>query len=151
MRKVPEWLPNSILCNTSTVSHGVRSGAIMPTESFDVSIPSRMLLILFEAPALIDGLLMTECQIGSRQTQWYFFGYRCVGCGKIYLVDIRTRNEFDAQRYAQHQCDPSELRRATRNARYLALERGEYLMEGHNGDWWAETYGQENKQFVKGG
>ncbi len=101
---------------------------------------TEMLLVLFSSPALIDGLLMTEIKTSGEQIERTFFGYRCVGCDKIYLVHHRIQNSWDLREIENHQCDPSNLRRSVRNARHLGLEKGEHLMEGIGGRWWPERH-----------
>lgn len=102
--------------------------------------PVQMTLVLFQSPALIQGLLMTEVKMVNDEIQRFFFGYRCIGCETIHLIHDRVRREEDVYEFTRHQCDPSEIRRAVRNARHLGLERGEHIMEGMNGKWYPEKH-----------
>jgi hypothetical protein len=107
-------------------------------------------LIVFPSPALVNGLLMTEVayedrflsskgELKTRQrVERFFFGYRCGGCREVFLIRKDTRDMFQIERDLCHDCDPSDLRRSVRNAREMARERDEYIMEGANGGWWPE-------------
>lgn len=138
MRRIPEFLP-PVLWDVH--SHymfpvgAIREGMDIPTHY----VPdTQMVLVLFESPALIYGLLMTEVKLANDKIERFFFGYRCVGCERIYLVEDHIRRVGDLHHVMRHRCDPSELRKAVRNARFVGLERGENIIEGPDGNWWAE-------------
>lgn len=154
MRRVPEFLPDTIQTHSSVRTGGLGS-AVLNGDSIYSSIfpvaPTQMVLTLFHSPALIHGLLMTEVRIGSRETERFFFGYRCVGCEKIYLIPSGVDRKEHLHEFMSHLCDPSEIRRAVRNARHLGLERNEYLVEnGMTGEWGAENR-RDQERYYKGG
>ena len=141
MRKVPEFLPPTL--NVFTNRHAnVLGGAVgVGTDVWMTSqfvAPTQMILLMYQSPALIHGLLMTQVKMADGDVQCFFFGYRCVACETVYLVHNRIRQAEDLYEFSIHQCDPSELRRAVRNARHFGLERYERIIEGMNGKWWTE-------------
>lgn len=157
MRRVPEWLPE-VLAWHNWRNRSRMDGAFCPGHDiFKIPVPSatRMDLIVYESPSMISGLLMTEALL---EENWYgqneiwgnrtkkhrvvksFFGYRCGGCRDVFLVHKDARRIEDLDRDLVHECDPSDFRRAVRNARDMARERGEYIMEGLNGEFHPVRY-----------
>lgn len=152
MRHVPEWLPEMLAWrNPYNRRTDVRSGAIPAgTDIFKLQEPppTLMALIVYDSPALINGLLMTEITTErnwndsdkKQKVERFFFGYRCGGCREVFLIRKDTRGMEDLNRDLHHDCDPSDLRNAIRNARDLGCERGEYIVEGFGGKWWTEFH-----------
>ena len=109
-----------------------------------------MEFVLYTSPAMIHGLLMTETIteyardyiLGNFEPkiERFFFGYSCSQCKEIFLIPSQVRTERDVYDSLRHSCDPSDLRRAVRNAREIGRERGEVIMEGMNGRWWVENH-----------
>lgn len=81
---------------------------------------------------------MTEVLSPTDRVERYFFGYKCIGCEIMILLGSSVRQAMDLSDYIRHTCDTSELRRAVRGARYMALEKGEHLMEDARGGWGVE-------------
>jgi hypothetical protein len=108
--------------------------------------PTRMDLIVYSSPAIINGLLMTEITSESnwndpnkrQKVERFFFGYRCAGCQEVFLIRKEARRMEHIERDIRHECDPSDIRRAVRNAREMGRDRDEYIMEGFDGRWWPE-------------
>jgi len=145
MRSVPDFLPHMIPVQTTppggTFGGAVRAGngVSIRTEVITDSA-TRMELVVYHSPALIHGLLMVEVLSPfEKEVQRFFFGYRCMTCETVYLVPSQVHNEGELQHYMGHLCDPSELRRAVRNARNRGRSDGEIIMEGMGGKWWYET------------
>jgi hypothetical protein len=131
MKKVPDLLPPSV--QTLAQSYGNALG-----QSYTEEVVC-MDFVLYSSPALIQGLLMTEVlEPGDEEVRRYFFGYKCRVCKTVSLVPSHVRSDRDLWESMRHKCDSSEIRRAVRNARDLARERGEYIVEGMNGKWWTE-------------
>lgn len=148
MRRVPEFLPPTI--NAYNNHHAnVLGGAVgIGTNVVDASrivAPTQMKLMLYQSPALIHGLLMTQVKVADDEVERFFFGYRCVACDTVYLVHNRVRMKEDLYEFTQHECDPSDLRRAVRNARDLGRSDNEYIMEGFGGKWWYEDRNKKDR------
>lgn len=56
----------------------------------------------------------------------------------IFLVPKDVRNWQDLHDSLRHLCDSSDFRRAVRNARDMAREEDEHIIEGFDGRWWPE-------------
>ena len=141
MRRVPEFLPPTINAYNNRYANVLGGAVGIGTNVVDTShvvIPTQMELVLYQSPALIHGLLMTQVKIDNN-IQCFFFGYRCVACDTVFLVHDRIRMSQDLDEFTQHECDPSDLRRAVRNARDLGRSDNEYIMEGFGGKWWMAT------------
>jgi len=148
MRKIPEFLPPTIQVFNNRYAN-VLGGAVgvgnnVCTTS-QVVAPTQMELMLYSSPALIHGLLMTQVKMADGDVQCFFFGYCCVACETVYLVHNRIRQAEDLYEFSIHQCDPSEIRRAVRNARDLGRSDNEYIMEGFGGKWWYEDRHKRDK------
>lgn len=151
MRRVPEWLPEVLALHNPYNRHAdVRSGAIPAGTDifkFPEPPPTRMDLVVYDSPALVNGLLMTEITSDNNwnfpnkdfRVERFFFGYRCGGCREVFLIHKNTRRMEDLGRDLFHDCDPSDIRMAVRNAREMGRERGEYIMEGYGGKFWTES------------
>ena len=143
MRKIPEFLPPIIdvfMNRNANVMGGAVGVGTNIVDTSQVVAPTQMELMLYSSPALIHGLLMTEVLDEGKSEQEnrpcverFFFGYRCVACETVYLVHDRIRQAEDLYEFSIHQCDPSEIRRAVRNARNLGRSRDEYVMEHYSG------------------
>jgi hypothetical protein len=147
VRKIPEFLPPTIQVFNNRYANVLGGAVGVGTNIVDTShvvAPTQMELLMYQSPALIHGLLMTQVKMADGDVQCFFFGYRCVACETVYLVHNRIRQAEDLYEFSIHQCDPSEIRRAVRNARHLGLDRGEEIMEGFNGKWWPETRRKED-------
>lgn len=148
MRRVPEWLPEVLAWHNWRNRQTMR-GAIPPGNdvfALPDPPPTRMDLIVYESPALIRGLLMTEITTErnwndpnkKQRIERFFFGYRCGCCREVFLIQKHTHSVDMLDRDIVHDCDPSDLRRAVRNAQEMGREKDEYIMTGHNGYWWPE-------------
>jgi hypothetical protein len=143
VRKIPEFLPPIIdvfMNRNANVMGGAVGVGTNIVDTSQVVAPTQMELMLYSSPALIHGLLMTEVLDEGKSEQEnrpcverFFFGYRCVACETVYLVHDRIRQAEDLYEFSIHQCDPSEIRRAVRNARNLGRSRDEYVMEHYSG------------------
>lgn len=155
MRRVPEFLPPMIRVMTNP---HITGGVMLPGNGVDSKpIPivsdAHMKFVIFQSPALINGLLMTEITTESAlgsydrtpRIERFFFGYQCGICEEVFLVPTQVRREEDLQFTMRHPCEQSELRRAVRNARRMGLERGEHIMEGPDGRWWPERHDWNSK------
>jgi hypothetical protein len=144
VRKIPEFLP-PIIDAFMNRNANVLGGAVgIGTNIIDTShvvAPTQMELLMYQSPALIHGLLMTQVKMADGDVQCFFFGYRCVACETVYLVHNRIRQAEDLYEFSIHQCDPSEIRRAVRNARNLGRSRDEYVMEHYSGGF---SYGKKD-------
>ena len=150
MRRVPEWLPEVIAWrnpyNRSRMGGAVPLG--ISVFSMPEPPPTRMDLVVYQSQSIINGLLMTKVIMDRNwndpnrnpRVERFFFGYRCGGCGEVFLVRNDARQVESLDRSIFHDCDPSDIRRAVRNARELARERGEYIMEGMNGERYPEKF-----------
>ena len=159
MRRVPEWLPEALAWHNYRNRYRPISGGAIPP-GFDAMFtypeppPTRMDLIVYPSPGMVAGLLMTETthargwypESNQPPTEMWFFGYRCSGCHQVFLITKNTRRLEEIERDIYHECDPSDLRRAVRNARELARDRGEFFMEGSNGAWWPERLSEWDKR-----
>lgn len=156
MRRVPKFLPSSVQVwskEYTGYSAMIPMGSVMVPNQRDV--PTLMQLVLFQSPELIHGLLMTEVLVGSAddphsKVERFFFGYRCSTCNTIFLVQrgVMTINEL--HHFLAHQCDPSDFRRAVRQARDIAREEDEHIMQSSDGRWWPEKDEDYHlrKQFI---
>jgi len=148
MRRVPEWLPEVLAWHNYNNRTRLAGAAVPGFEVLAYPAPAatRMDLIVYESPALIHGLLMTEITTErnwndpnkKQRIERFFFGYRCGCCREVFLIREHTQRMEELERDIGHECDPSDLRRAVRNARDMGRERGECIMEGTNGYWWPE-------------
>jgi hypothetical protein len=147
MRKIPEFMPPTIQVFNNRYANVLGGAVGVGTNIVDTSqvvAPTQMELLMYQSPALIHGLLMTQVKMADGDVQCFFFGYRCVACETVYLVHNRIRQAEDLYEFSIHQCDPSEIRRAVRNARHFGRDRGEYIMEGFDDKWWPETRRKED-------
>ena len=144
MRKVPPFLPPTINAYNNRYANVLGGAVGVGTDLCMTSqfvAPTQMELMLYSSPALIHGLLMTQVKMADGDVQCFFFGYRCVACETVYLVHNRIRQAEDLYEFSIHQCDPSEIRRAVRNARNLGRSRDEYVMEHYSGGF---SYGKKD-------
>ena len=118
MRRVPSFLPPSIKVWIMTKDGMLGNGGAGTQGQV------MMDFVLFGAPALIHGLLMTEVPGESRFNEpeivRFFFGYKCSQCQEIYLIPHHIRTEDDLYHFLRHTCDACEIRRAVINARRMA-------------------------------
>src|ERR1039458_2201071 len=130
MRRVPEFLPFDIRVPCQS------SNGMLPSALSSIQVSTRMEFVLYKSPALIQGLLMTEVLSEENQeVQRYFFGYRCSTCETTFLVPQQVRREEELYQFLRHKCDPSEIRRAVRNARRFGCSDDEDVMENVRGGW----------------
>lgn len=136
MKRIPDFLPQMIRVWTQPeMTYGAMTG--MTNKEIDTSIRSNstiMEFVLFSAPAIIHGLLMTEvlgeARFNESDVVRFFFGYKCRTCQEVHLVPQQVRCEGDLYEWMRHKCDPSELRRSIRRARQLGCSEDEFVVEG---------------------
>ncbi|CAN5950991.1 unnamed protein product [Sphagnum jensenii] len=110
-----------------------------------------MEFVLFSAPSLIHGLLMTEvlgeARFNEPDVVRFFFGYKCRTCQEVHLVPQQVRCQDNLYEWMRHKCDPSELRRSIRRARQLGCSEDEFVVDNFRltnrrqfvQDWMVET------------
>jgi hypothetical protein len=82
-------------------------GAQTPGTDFSVRMeePVYMELVNFVSPDRINGLLMYD----SSTTQYFFFGYKCGVCKKIYLVPESADSIDTLIPAMRHECCPETM------------------------------------------
>lgn len=95
----------------------VIAGPALPVGDYNAFAPLRtistvdMACVKFNSPCPIHGLLLWEWipTIPPLESIFFFYGYRCTGCGQIYLVPDSVNNQDSLYPALRHDCPKDKL------------------------------------------